>query len=72
MINSYGHGGEEEICDEEKENEYFDESKKEKIVEVVSAHEDEEFVIQEEISCVIEEKSEATDEVKDVPKVMAT
>ena len=35
-----------------EEKEYFDESKKEEIAEVVSAHENEEFVIQEEISCV--------------------
>ena len=56
LINSYGRAGEEEICDEEKENEYFDESKKEEIAEIVSAHEDEEFMTQKEISQVIEKE----------------
>ena len=34
----------------------------------MNAHEDEKFVIQEEISCAVEKKGEVIDEVKDVPE----
>ena len=53
LINSYCGHGEKEICDKKKETEFFDESKKEEIAEVVGAHKDEEF-LQKEISQVIE------------------
>ena len=50
-----GHGIE-EIGDIEKEKEFFDEAKKEKIIEILGAYEDEKFVIQNEISWVVEKK----------------
>ena len=54
-MNSYcGHGGEIGVKEEEKE--FFDTAKKEKIEEIVGALKDEEFVIEKEISHVIEEK----------------
>ena len=56
LMNSYCGHNEEEICDEEEKKEYFDESKKEEIAEIVSAHEDEEFMTQKEISQVIEKE----------------
>ena len=67
MINSYGHG-EEEICDEEKKEEikFFNETKKEEIVEVVGTHEDEEFMTQQEMSQVVEKESEIVGQNKEV------
>ena len=48
--------GGEEICDEKEDKEYFDKSKKEKIVEVAGTLKVEEFVTEEEISQVVEKK----------------
>ena len=60
LTNSYGHG------EEEEEKEVFDEAKKEEIVTIVDTHENEEIVIEEEISQVVEKESEIIDQIKDV------
>ena len=65
-MNSYcSHGGE-KTCDEDEETEFFDQSKKEEIIEFVGTLEDKEFVTQEEISHVIDKESKDIDEIKDV------
>ena len=64
-MNSYCGHGEKEICDKKKETEFFDESKKEEIAEVVGAHKDEEF-LQKEISQVVDKESEIIGEITDV------
>ena len=66
LIKFYDHGGE-EICDEEEEEiNFFDETKKEEIVEVVGTHEDEEFMTQQEMSQVVEKESEIVGQNKEV------
>ena len=55
LINFYSYDGE-EIYDEKQGIENFDEAKKEEIAEIVDTIEDEEFVIQEEISHMVEKK----------------
>ena len=62
-MNSYcGHGR--EIGAKEEEKEVFDEVEKDEITQIVGAHEDENFVIHEEISHVVERESKIIDEIK--------